>query len=77
MNVLKSRQTKFETATIERYQRHKCSVAAALVKMYLARVVLRRIEDVTNILQSSKAFPGSISELKKGCRREHCGVVQL
>ena len=65
LKMPKLRQTKFETAIIERYQRRECSVEEALIEMYLAGVSVRRIEDVTEALWGTKVSPGTISELNK------------
>jgi transposase-like protein len=65
LKVPKLRQSKFETAIIERYQRRECSVEEALIEMYLAGVSVRRIEDVTEALWGTKVSPGTISELNK------------
>jgi transposase-like protein len=65
LKVPKLRQTKFETAIIERYQRRECSVEEALIEMYLAGVSVRRIEDITEALWGTKVSPGTISELNK------------
>jgi transposase-like protein len=65
LKIPKLRQTKFETAIIERYQRRECSVEEALIEMYLAGVSVRRIEDVTEALWGTKVSPGTISELNK------------
>ena len=55
----------FETAIIERYRRRESSVEEALIEMYLAGVSVRRAEDITEALWSSKVFPATISELNK------------
>lgn len=65
LKIPKLRQTRFETAIIERYRRRECSVEEALIEMYLAGVSVRRIEDVTEALWGTKVSPGTISELNK------------
>ena len=55
----------FETAIIERYRRRESSVEEALIKMYLAGVSVRRVEDITEALWGSKVSPATISELNK------------
>lgn len=55
----------FETAIIERYRRRECSVAEALIEMYLAGVSVRRVEDITEALWGSEVSPATISELNK------------
>ena len=55
----------FETAIIERYRRRESSVEAALIKMYLAGVSVRRVEDITEGLWGSKVSPATISKLNK------------
>lgn len=65
LKIPKLRQSRFETAIIERYRRRECSVEEALIEMYLAGVSVRRIEDVTEALWGTKVSPGTISELNK------------
>ncbi len=55
----------FETAIIERYRCRESSVEEALIEMYLAVISMRRVEDITEALWGSKAFPSTISELNK------------
>ena len=55
----------FETAIIERYRRRESSVEEALIKMYLAGVSVRRVEDITEALWGGKVSPATISELNK------------
>jgi hypothetical protein len=50
---------------IERYRRRENSVEEALMEMYLAGVSVRRVEDITEALWSSKVSPSTISELNK------------
>ena len=59
----KLRVLPFETAIIERYRRRESSVEEALVEMYLAGVLVRRVEDITEALWGSKVSPGTISNL--------------
>ena len=42
----------FETAIIERYRRRESSVEEALIEMYLAGVSVRRVEDITEALNT-------------------------
>ena len=56
------RQQRFETAIIERYRRRESSVEEALVKMYLAGVSVRRVEDITEALWGTKVSPGTVAE---------------
>ncbi|GEP60229.1 hypothetical protein RSO01_73950 [Reyranella soli] len=50
LKVPKLRGQTFETAIIERYRRRESSVGEALIEMYLARVSVRRVEDITEAL---------------------------
>jgi putative transposase len=59
----KLRSLPFETAIIERYKRRESSVEEALVEMYLAGVSVRRVEDITEALWSTKVSPGTVSNL--------------
>lgn len=65
LHVPKLKGIQFETAIIERYRRRECSVAEALIEMYLAGVSVRRVEDITEALWGSKVSPGTISNLNK------------
>ena len=53
----------FETAIIEHYRCRESSVEEALIKMYLAGVSVRRVEDIIEALWRTKVSPGTISEL--------------
>ena len=55
----------FETAIIEQYRRWESSVEEALIEMYLAGISVRRVENITEALWSSKVYPATISELNK------------
>ncbi len=44
------RSLPFETAIIERYRGRETSVEEALIKMSLASVSVRRVEDITQVL---------------------------
>ena len=55
----------FETAIIEQYRRRECTVEEALIKMYLAGVSARRVEDITETLWGTKVSPGTINNLNK------------
>ena len=65
LNVPKLKRIFFETAIIERCRRRECSVEEALIEMYLAGVSVRRVEDITEALWSTKVSPGTISNLNK------------
>lgn len=65
MKVPKLKGVPFETAIIERYRRRESSVEEALIEMYLAGVSVRREEDITEALWSTKVSPGTISNLNK------------
>jgi transposase-like protein len=65
LRMPKLKGVQFETAIIERYRRRESSVEEALIEMYLARVSVRRVEDITEALWGSKVSPATISELNK------------
>ncbi|MDU4959642.1 MAG: IS256 family transposase [Sporomusaceae bacterium] len=65
LKVPKLKGIPFETAIIERYRRRESSVEEALIEMCLAGVSVRRVEDITEALWSSKVSPSTISELNK------------
>jgi len=65
LKVPKLRETKFETAIIERYQRREASVEEALIEMYLAGVSVRRVEDITQALWGTRVSPGTVSNLNQ------------
>src|SRR5262249_36508655 len=48
LRVPKLRRQAFETAIIEGYRRRQSSVEEALIEMYLARVSVHRVEDITD-----------------------------
>ena len=50
LKVPKLRRQTFETAIIERYRRRESSVEEALIEMYLAGILVRRVEDTTEAL---------------------------
>ena len=50
LRMPKLRKLPFEMAIIERYRRRKSSVEEALVEMYLAGMLVRRVEDITEAL---------------------------
>ena len=56
---------RFTTAIIERYRRRETSVEEAIIEMYLARVSIRRIEDVSEILWGSSVSAFSVSDLSE------------
>jgi len=47
---------KFETTIMERYQRRENSSEEALIVMYLAGVLMRRVEDVTQALWGTRPY---------------------
>lgn len=63
LSVPKLRTLPFETAIIERYKRRESSVEEALVEMYLARVSVRRVEDITEALWGTKVSPATVSNM--------------
>ena len=65
LHVLRPKGVSFETTIIERYCRRESSVEEVLIKMYLAGVAVRRVEDITEALWGSKVLPVTISELNK------------
>jgi transposase-like protein len=65
LKIPKLRQSKFETAIINRYKRRESSVEEALIEMYLAGVSVRRVEDITQALWGTRVSPATISELNK------------
>ena len=54
LTVPKLRTLLFETPIIERYKRRESSVEEALVEIYLAGVSVRRVEDITQALWSTR-----------------------
>ena len=65
LKVPKLRRQTFETATIERYRRRESSVEEALIEMYLAGISVRRVEDITEALWSTRVSPSTVSNLNK------------
>lgn len=65
LKVPKLNGISFETSITERYCRQEISVKEALIKMYLAGVLLRRVRDITEALWGSKVSPSTISELTR------------
>ena len=65
LHIPRLKGVSFETAIIERYRRRESSVEEARIKMYLAGVSVRRVEDITEALWGSKVSPATISELNK------------
>lgn len=61
LRVPKLRRLPFETAIIERYKRRESSVEEALVEMYLAGVLVRRVEDITEALWGTRVSSESVS----------------
>ena len=50
----KLRKQTFESAIIERYRRREASIEESLIKMYLAGVSVRRVEDITQALWGTR-----------------------
>jgi hypothetical protein len=65
LNVPKLRLQTFETAIIERYRRRESSVEEALLEMYLAGVLVRRVEDITEALWGTRVSPSTVSNFNK------------
>lgn len=65
LNVPKLKGIPFETAIIGCYRRKEYSVEEALIKMVLAGVSVRQIEDITEALWGNKVSPVTISNLNK------------
>lgn len=63
--MLRLKEVLFEAAIIEHYRRRKSSVEEVLIEMYLAGASIRRGEDITEVLWSSKVSPTTISESNK------------
>ena len=61
LKIPKLKGAAFETAIIERYRRRESSVEEALIEMYLAGVLVRRVEDITEALWGTKVSPSTIS----------------
>lgn len=53
------------TAIIERYRRSESNKDKVLIERYLPGVSVRRAEDITEVLWSSKVSPVTISKLDK------------
>ena len=69
LHVPRLKGISFETAIIERYRCRESSVEEALIEMYLAGVSVRRVEDITEALWSSKVSPPKISWLNREIHR--------
>jgi transposase-like protein len=65
LQVPKLRNLPFETAIIERYRRRESSVEEAMLEMYYAGVSMRRVEDITEALWSTRVSPSTVSELNQ------------
>jgi transposase-like protein len=63
----KLRRATFESQVIERYKRRETSVEEALVKMYLAGVSVRRVEDITEALWGTRVSPSTVSGRTARC----------
>ena len=55
LQVPRLRTLPFETQIIERYKTKQSSVEEALIEMYLARVSVRHMEDITEALWGRKS----------------------
>ena len=71
LHVPRLKGISFEAAIIERYRRRESSVEEALIEMYLAGVSVRRVEDITEALWSSKVSASTIKSL-----RQYRGLAQ-
>ena len=56
----KLHKVRFETAIIERYKRRESSVEEALMEMYLAGVLVHRVEDITQALWGMRVSAGTV-----------------
>lgn len=65
LKVPRLRKATLETVIIERYRRRESSVEKALIQTYLAGVLVRRVEDITQALWSTRVSPRTVSELSK------------
>jgi transposase-like protein len=65
LKVPKLRPQTFETAIIEHYRRRESSVEETLIEMYLAGVLVRRVEDITEALWGTRVSPPTVSNLNK------------
>ena len=65
LSIPKLKGIPFETAIIERYRRRESSVEEALIEMYLAGVSVRRVEDISEALWSSRVSASTISDLNQ------------
>jgi len=65
LKIPKLRCARFETAIIERYKRIESSVEEALMEMYLAGVLVRRVEDITQALWGMRVSAGTVSDLNQ------------
>ena len=68
LKVLKLRRQTFETAIID-YRRRESSVEEALIEMYLAGILVRRVEDITEALWGTRVSPSTVSNLNKRSSR--------
>ena len=64
------RNLPFETQIIERYRRRESSVEESLVEVYLARVSMRRVEDITEALWGTRVSASTVSELNQKIYRQ-------
>lgn len=63
LTASKLKRISFETAIIEWYRRRECSVEKALMEMYLAGVLVRRVEDIAEAQLGTKDPPGKPSAI--------------
>lgn len=61
LRVPKLRRLPFATAIIERYKTPESSLEGALVEMYLAGISVRRVEEITEALWSTRVSSGTAS----------------
>jgi len=50
LNVPKLRKLPFETTIIKRYRQLESSVEEAFIEMYLAGILVRRVEDLERVM---------------------------
>ena len=63
--VPKLREAKFKTAIIEWHRRREPFAEEALMEMYLASVSVRRVENITQALWSTRVSAGTVSDLNQ------------
>ncbi len=65
LKVPQLRRQIFERAIIERCRRRETSVGKALIEMYLAGASVRRVEEITEALWSTRVSPSTVSRLNQ------------